>query len=226
MLTRIETYIFVPRPANGVAVSGIAGRAKQLGLPTLAQAAALILALLALTQPLWSITGAETSADRDTTDYVWGTRTTYEVRGGTLDKVIFQSFTGPSFRDFKMREVVTIGFFLVSAMAAALFVAIVVPWVSRTPLPVLTVILAAAAAVLGFAATLYPVLTVADAYRTDHPGDIFVAGFAGQAPPTKGVTWTWGPGGAWYLAAAGLALAALATIVILLRFSLPRHPRP
>ncbi len=205
-------------------VPGIAARAKHAGVPTLAQAAALILSLFAMTQPLWSITRTTTPSDHDTSDYTWGTRTTYRFERGSLDRIIIDLFSGPSFTEFRMREVITNGFLLIAAAAAALFLALAVPWVSRTPLPLLTVVLGLASTVIGLAAALYPVLTVTDAFRADNPSATFVGAFAGQASPSSGLGYSWGPGAAWYLLVTSVALTALATVVLTLRFSLPRAP--
>lgn len=202
---------------------GIASRARQMGLPTLAQAVALILSLLAMTQPLWSI-GVVSGQDRASADYAWGTRTTYLIRSATVDRIIIDLFNGPSFTEFRMRETVTNGFLFIAAAAAVLFLALAIPWVSRTPFPLLGVVLGIGSTIAGIAAALYPALAIADAYRTDNPTESYVTSFAGQTSIGTDVV-TWGPAAAWYLVAAAAALAALATVVLLLRFSLPRAPK-
>jgi hypothetical protein len=184
-------------------------------LPMVVTGIAALLAVVALTQPLWTIQAAS-GGTIDKATYSWTARAEEEWRNGTLWSSTTTPYTSPNFVEFRIRDVATTTYVVAAAYALLLMALSVLQFglrrgsVSRPAiLGVHLLVLAIGIAALSYAAIAIP--PAAGIYFRDP----VLTGFWGQAA-SGGETRSWGPGAAWWLWAASTALALLAFVVSLL----------
>jgi hypothetical protein len=191
-------------------------RMKRLGPSTLAVFVALLLVVIAATQPFWSYTQTGVADDEvSVRSYSWGRMTQEEFVQGAWDKTTVVPYTSPtSFDDLRVREVANAFYLVLLVFAAFLFAsAIALYGLRKRPgLPLLPVLVLVAALALGSAAVLYAALALPSAAAGDV--DSAIRGFWGSGGTAVRTT-VWGAGMAWYLALAALALEGIALVLVL-----------
>jgi hypothetical protein len=178
-------------------------------VPILVTGFAALLALVALTQPLWAIQVATTGGTVDKTMYGWTARVGEEWRNGVLVTSTTTPYSSPDFVEFRIRDVAATTYVVAAAYALSLLALGALQFglhrgsVSRPA--VLGVHLLVC--VIGLAALVYAAVAIPPAAAV-YTGPM-VTGFWGQAP-LGGDTVSWGPGTAWWLGVASTALALIA----------------
>ncbi len=199
-----------------------APRVRALGWPLLATGVAALLALVALTQPLWALQTDTGGRNFDKAMYTWTARVEEEWRNGTLASARITPYSSPTFTDFRMRDAAVATYdagalyALLLVVLAGLQFALQRGRISRGAVVGfhLTVF------VLGIVALAYAAIAIPPAARVDI--DPAVAGFWGQAA-AGGDVLSWGPGLAWWLWAVSAALALVGFAVPLLQRGRARH---
>ena len=200
-------------------------RIRSLGWPILLTGLSALLALIALTQPVWAIQQDMGDGDLDKSSYAWTTLIEEEWRNGVFAGTTFTPYTSPTFDEFRMREAAatsyligTIYLVLLAALGAVLNVA------RRRPMP-RAVLLVAHLVVLtvGTVTLLLPVFLIPPAAAADVDGA--VAGFGGRAT-VLGDVLSWGPASSWWLWMVSLLASSVALAIPLVSQALPSRLAP
>ncbi len=189
---------------------------RTFGWPTLLAGLALLIGLIALTQPIWLFQRNAGGGDIDTRSYSWTQRTEEEWRNGVLASTTTTPYTSPSFDEFGMREVVGMAYF-VGALYALLFgVLAALHYASRSRRIPAQLLFAAnfLAFVVGLVATILPTFLIPSAATADVHNA--VVGFSGSSTVTGDVL-SWGAGSTWWLWIAALIPSAILVLMPLLR---------
>ncbi len=193
-----------------------ANRVRALGWPLLLTGLALVVGIIALTQPLWAFQQAPPAGDIDRSTYGWTVVIEERWESGVWSSTTYLPYSSPSFSDFRMREVVTTSYSIGAAFVAAIFVFGIVQYVSRSrkvPKP-LALVIGLGALGLGIGAVAYPTFTIPPAAALDV--DSSITGFAGTATGPGNQVLTWGGAAGWWLWVAAAFLVAIAFIAPLL----------
>jgi hypothetical protein len=183
--------------------------------PMVMTGVAALLALIALTQPLWAFQTEPGGGNVDKTMYTWTARVEEEWRNGTLARTTITQYASPTFTEFRIRDAAVTTYYLGAAYALLLVVLGALQFGLRRERISRAAVFGAHVAVVavGIAALAYAVFTIPPAARIDV--DPAVAGFWGQAT-VGGELLSWGPGLAWWLWAVSAVLALIA-------FAVPLH---
>ncbi len=188
---------------------------KESYLPMVVTGVAALLALVALTQPLWAFQAATGGGTVDKAMYGWTARVDEEWRNRTLATSTITPYSSPSFIEFRIRDVATTTYVVAALYALSLLALGALQFGLRrrsvSRLAVLGVHLLVLA--IGIAALVYSAVAIPPAVRIYF--DPVITGFWGQSV-SGGETLSWGPGAAWWLWAASTVLALLAFVVSLL----------
>ncbi len=175
-------------------------RVLRLGPTRLALALAILLALIALALPFWSL-GFVDGNEQEISSFSWTKVTTDRYRGGVWDgtEILPYYSTGFSFRAVAgvlgTSYILDVVFLIVVAVVLALF------WMeyART-MPTLSLLVISLLVVgVGMLALLYPIVAIPGAATTDM-GAFTIGDFWGSTR-TTGPTrdWSWGPGLGWWI---------------------------
>ncbi len=188
----------------------------RLGLPTLLLVIAAILALVAISQPLYTVVEEDfTNGETDVLKFR-GTqlrKETYE--NGRLVEIELQPYGSPAFKEVNMRPVLQRAFAIFIASAVLLLVSaslhLLQQWRPRLgPFAALVLLLGIAA---GLGASIYLALGLVGPIRIDIDE---AAGFFWGSVPEGDAPLSWSPGAVWYLSMAA-SLAAVASFVLIVR---------
>lgn len=190
-------------------------RVLRLGPSRLGLGLAILLALVALALPFWSLGLAE-GTDRDIASFGWTSVTTDHYSNGVWDGTTILPYASsqPALAQFSFRlvggalgtaYVLDLVFLIVAAVIFALFSMDFARTMPALSLLVISLLVVG----VGLLALFYPIVTVAGAATTD-VGTFTVSGFWGSTR-TSGLTrdWSWGPGLGWWL----LLVAVLSGII-------------
>jgi hypothetical protein len=176
---------------------------------------AALLALVAMTQPLWWVQGATSGGAVDRSMYGWTDRVDQEWRNGTLITTRTTAYSSPNFTEVRIRDIATTTYAIGAMYALSLIALGAFEFgLRRRSVPRLAVFgVHLAVLAIGIAALVYSAVAIPPAARIY--SDPVITGFWGQAV-SGGETLSWGPGAAWWLWAASTALALLAFVASLL----------
>jgi ABC-type Na+ efflux pump permease subunit len=179
---------------------------------------ALLLAVVALAQPVWTFQRTR-NADVDRTTYSWTTVVDEEWSNGVWSSTTVTPYSSPDFDEFRMREAVTASYAIAAgyALLAALFT-FVQYLAPRKRLPAnLVSVFGFLVLFAGLAAIAYPAATIGAAASQDV--NAVVTGFAGSADDGRDL-FAWGAGAAWGLWAVS---SLLMLVVVLAPLAQRRH---
>ncbi len=193
-----------------------APQARALSWPMLATGVAALLALVALTQPLWALQIDTGGRNVDKVMYTWTARVEEEWRNGTLATTTITQYSSPTFTEFRIRDA-AVATYDAGALYAVLLVvlaglqfALQRGRISRGAVVGFHLTVFG----LGIVALAYAAIAIPPAARVDI--DPAVSGFWGQAT-VAGEVLSWGPGIAWWLWAVSALVALLALAVPLVQ---------
>lgn len=172
-------------------------RVRAIGWPVLVSALALLLAVAALAQPVWTMQRTR-NADVDKATYSWTTLVEEEWSSGVWSSTTVTPYSSPNFNEFRMREAVTTSYAIAAgyAILAALFTfAQYLAPRRRVPANLVTIFGFLVLAV-GLVALAYPAATIGGAASQEV--NTVVTGFAGSADDGPDA-FAWGAGAAWGL---------------------------
>ena len=214
-------------------------RARGLGYGRIGLLFGIVLVLVSLATPVWSISLFRDSANYSTTDFTWTSTTTQSFSGGSLNTITTQPYSSPLFQLHSIANAVSASYVMIAVFAIVLmgvFVLYSIPF-GRGLRPLGHLVVSVIVVAVAFLALLYPVAVVpAQAAASLVIGGI--TGFFGGAPVTAGVnrpagsvtgaltSATWGAGAGWWLLLAGLILGILGAIVPYLRVMFRPIPPP
>jgi len=193
-------------------VRSYAGRITALGWPLLSTLLALLLAAIALTQPIWALEQSDGLGGLTRWTYAWSTFDEEEYGNGVWDQTTTRSYFGPSFTQYRMRDAIGTAYLVGVFFVVLLLVLVILEFLARArkvptnAVPVTNIV----AMGLGFVALGLPALSIPAA-----AGDVgvVVSGFFGSAA-AGGFAYSWGAGFSWWL-------WLVATILTLVVFVVP-----
>jgi hypothetical protein len=186
---------------------------------------AALLALVALTQPLWALQTEAGGRNIDKAMYAWTARVEEEWRNGTLANTRITPYASPTFTDFRMRDAAVTTYAAGALYGLLLVVLVGLQFgvhrgrISRGAGAGFHLVVS----VIGIAALAYAALAIPPAARIDIEPS--VTGFWGQAG-VAGEVFSWGPAAAWWLWAASVFLAFIALAVSLVQRRKPAGNAP
>ena len=196
-------------------VRSYAGRITALGWPLLSTVIALVLASIALAQPIWTIEASTASGDHIRWAYTrtWLIEDRYE--NGVWDGTSIMLYSGPSFTQYRMRDAVGAAYLVGVFFVVLLLVLVILELLARSrkvpsnAVPVTNIV----AMGLGFVALGLPALSIPAA-----AGDVgvVVSGFFGNAA-AGGIAYSWGAGLSWWLWLVATILAFVVFVVPLVQ---------
>ncbi len=204
-----------------------AARFWALGYSRVALVVAVVLCLLALVSPVWSVTLNEPRGGSLTTTYSWGTVTMEDFSGGAWQGTAVLPYTSDSFHQHAIAASVGASFLAVVVFVIVLLVILFLfstEWGRGMP-RVGLLITAALAVIVGLLALFYPLATVPGAAAADWSQPA-ITGFWGST--TTGPPNSWGAGLGWWLLLVAVVLGCLGSALPYLRHMrvLPEtHPR-
>jgi hypothetical protein len=176
---------------------------------------AALLALVALTQPLWAIQVATGGGTVDKATYGWTARISEEWRNGGLVTSTTTPYSSPDFVEFRLRDVAGTTYVVAAASALSLLALGALQFGLRRGIVSRPAVLGVhlLVFVIGLAALVYAAVAIPPAAAA-YMGPT-VTGFWGQAA-LGGDTFSWGPGAAWWLWVVSAALALIAFVASVL----------
>ncbi len=194
-------------------VRSYAGRITALGWPFLSVIVAMILAGIAITQPIWTLEENDGVGGLTRWTYAWTTFDEEEYGNGVWDQTTTRSYFGPSFTQYRMRDAIGTTYLVGVFFVVLLLVLVILEFLARSrkvptnAVPVTNIV----AMGLGFVALGLPALSIPAAAA----GDVgaVVSGFFGSAA-AGGIAYSWGAGLSWWL-------WLVATIITLVVFVVP-----
>lgn len=186
-------------------------RITALGWPFLSVIVAMILAGIAITQPVWTLEENDSVGGLTRWTYAWTTFDEEEFGNGVWDQTTTRSYFGPSFAQYRMRDTIGTAYLVGVSFVVLLLVLVILEFLARSrkvpsnAVPVTNIV----AMGLGFVALGLPALSIPAA------GDVgvVVSGFFGSAA-AGGIAYSWGAGLSWWL-------WLVATILTLVVFVVP-----
>lgn len=214
------------------------GRIRSLGYDRVALSVGIVLVLVSLATPLWSITLFHDSANYSSTDFTWTGTTTSAYTGGVLNTITIQPYGAPTFPLHAVASSISFAYTIVAAYGVVLAFVLVVysrPLGRRLP-PLGHLIVSLVVVVVAFLALLYPTFSLPSQASADL-GIPALTGFFGASPITSAVnrpagsvggisTATWGAGSGWWILLAGVVLGILGAVVPYLRMMFRPIPPP
>ena len=194
-------------------------RVLALGPSRLAIGLALVVVLVSLALPFWSLSRVA-GTDQDITSFSWTTATTDRYRGGAWDgtSILPYGSSQPVLAGMTFRAVgsalgtaylLDLVLFVVLAVALALFSM----EYGRT-MPTLSLLIVSLI-VLGVSliALFYPIVAIPGAATTD-VGTFTISGFWGaQGTSGPAAVWSWGPGLGWWFLLLGVVLGTVGAVL-------------
>ena len=177
-----------------------AQRIWRLGPSRLALGLAILLALIALASPLWSLAWVS-GGDRVISSYSWTTVTTDTYLNGNWDGTLILPYTSGFFSFDTVAGVLATAYVLVVVFILLIIAVAVLFTLERTRrMSTLTLLVMSLLVVgVGLSALLYPIVAIPGAATTD-VGTFTVAGFWGSTRTTApSRDWSWGAGVGWWL---------------------------
>ncbi len=204
-----------------------APRVRAVGWPMLATGVAALLALVALTQPLWAFQIDMGGRNVDKAMYTWTARVEEEWRNGTLATTTITPYSSPTFTDFRMRDAAVATYDAGALYALLLVVLAGLQFGEQRGRTSRRAVLSfhLLVVILGMATLAFAAIAIPPAARVNI--DPAVSGFWGQAV-VGGDVLSWGPGIAWWLWAVAAVVTVLALAVPHLqqrRLASPQIPR-
>lgn len=172
-----------------------------------------VLTLLAMASPLWTMTLDEGGGDSTSTTFGWTTVTSVTYNGGVWSETRIQSYTAPGSRIPGIANSMGSSYLLALVFVVVLFAAIVffsLKWAEQLP-TIGLLILGLVVVVFALAALFFPVFTAPPAAAIDMSSPA-ITGYWGSIAPTAGSTFSWGAGLGWWLLLVGVILGALGGI--------------
>lgn len=212
---------------------------RTLGYERVALSVAIVLILISLATPLWSLSLYHDSATYSTTDFTWTGTTTQSFSGGALNTITIQPYGAPFFHLHAVASTMSAGYAIVAVYALVLASVVVLylrPLGRRLP-PFGHLVVSLVVVAVSFLALLYPVFVL----PSQAAGDLVLptlAGFFGTSPVTSAVnrpagavagslsTATWGAGAGWWLLLAAVVLGIAGAVVPYLRTMFRPIPPP
>ncbi len=175
-------------------------RVTALGPSRLALALAILLVLVSLALPFWSL-GQTSGTDQGISSFSWTTVTTDRYRAGVWDGTTILPYTSSQFTYRSVASVLGTAYLLdvvLLVVLAVVFALFSIGYAGKMPTLSL---LAVSLIVLGVAlvALFYPIVAIPAAATTD-VGTFTIGGFWGSVSvPAPRADWAWGPGLGWWL---------------------------
>lgn len=194
------------------AIRAYADRVRALGWPLLVTGVAVLLGLLALSQPVWAYERRAPGGDVDRWTFGWTIVVEERWDSGVWSGTTWIPYSSPAFQDYRVRDVVGASY-LIGVLAVASLVALgLLQFLSRTRrIPQLVIIVAGVMALgLSALAVVYPMLTIPPAAALDINSSI--TGFSGTVPGTGNQVYAWGAGASWWLWLVSMLLSLVAFV--------------
>ena len=212
-------------------------RIRGLGVGRILLLAAIVLLVVSLATPLWSLTLVRTSAAYSTTDFTWTSTNTNAYDAGALEHILIQPYSAPGFDLHSLAGAVSAAYILFVILAvvfAAVFLLYSLAIGGRLS-ALGRLVLALVVVVVALVALLYPIVGVPPPAATDL-GIPAITGFFGSGavsggmnPPdgaTSGaVSASWGAGLSWWLVLVAVILGVAGAVLPYLR-PMPRPAGP
>ena len=189
-------------------------RVLDLGASRLGLAMAILLVLVSLALPFWSL-GGVVGTRQDISSFSWTTVTTDLYRGGAWDGTTILPYTSSQFAYPSVAGVLGTAYLLDVLLFGVLAVVLGLFSIdySRT-MPTLNLLIVSLI-VLGVAlfALFYPIVAIPGAATTD-VGTFTIGGFWGSAGvPAPRADWSWGPGLGWWILLVAVVLGIVGAVL-------------
>jgi hypothetical protein len=200
---------------------------------------AIVLVLISLAAPLWSVSLFHDSANYSTTDFTWTGTTTQSFSGGVLNTITIQPYGAPLFPLKALASSISSAYAVMAGYAALLVAVLVIysrPLGRRLP-PLGHLIVSLVVVALAFVALLYPTFAL-PSQASANLGIPSLTSFFGASPVTSAVnrpagsvasslsTATWGAGLGWWFLLVGVVFGILGAVVPYLRMMFRPIPPP
>ncbi|HEY4705799.1 MAG TPA: hypothetical protein VII27_08725 [Thermoplasmata archaeon] len=208
------------------AIRAYADRVRALGWPLLVTGLAVLLGLVALSQPVWVYERRTPGGDVDRSTFGWTMVVEEQWDNGVWSSTTWIPYSNPNFPDLRVRDVVGTSYLMGVLALISLVVLGGLQYLSRTRRIHPLVFLVAGGMALGFCAfaILYPMLAIPPAAALDMNGAI--AGFSGTAPGPGNQVYAWGAGASWWLWIASTLLTLVVFVVPLAQRRSWSRPHP
>jgi hypothetical protein len=212
---------------------------RTLGYDRVVLFVSIVLILVSLATPLWSLSLYHDSATYSATDFTWTGTTTQSFSGGALNTITIQPYGAPLFHLHAIASSISTAYAIVGVYAVVLAAVLVVyarPLGRRLP-PLGHLVVSVVVVAVAFLALLFPVVALPSQAASDL-GLPALTGFFGSTPVSTAVsrpagsvvgslsTATWGAGAGWWLLLAGVILGVLGAVVPYLRTMFRPIPPP
>ena len=196
-------------------------RITALGWSLLSTLLALILAAIALTQPIWALELSDGLGGLTRRAYSWSWVVEEDYMNGVWHTTTIRSYTGPTFTQFRVPEAIGTAYLVGVSFVVLLLVLVILEFLARArKVPVNAVPITNIVAMgLGFVTLGLPALSIPAA-----AGDVgvIVSGFFGSAA-AGGIAYTWGAGLSWWIWLVATIIALVVFVVPLVQ-SRPARP--
>ena len=203
-------------------------RVLALGPSRIALGLAIVLVLVSLALPFWSLSRA-IGTDQDISSFSWTTFTTDTYRGGAWDGTVILPYTSTLSPYREVASILATAYVLDLVLLVVLAVVLVLFSIEYgRAMPTLSLLILSLI-VLGVAlfALFFPIVAIPGAATTDR-GTFTITGFWGSAStPSPPTGWSWGPGLGWWillLAVVSGSVGAILPYVKSIRAMIPAPP--